>query len=325
LQVIARSDGSVVYSDLLPLQPAPSTPMHAPPTRRSFLSRTLLDPSPSHQHAVLDSAASYTLLSSFAVPRMDNALESEQGGTHDDGMATPDAGPVSLFSAPEVKRVFRDPHLLWSMDQINFSIDDSHVKQEEKGHTDNHDDAASVDSECYDFGLSKPAIPPRINNTSVSLPPLPPVILLASSHDAVTARVCTIDDAIAHAQEQNKPAHALRHALRHLRQVRRYRLDDLVDDYLCALLRIRKANSATTDATTESKTDKPLSMRRMRLAAEALPILLGGNVTLWEHWVQEFSQIPGSLFAVRKHLPVRGTCIFSVCSIHIVSTTRTIV
>jgi hypothetical protein len=48
-------------------------------------------------------------------------------------------------------------------------------------------------------------------------------------------------------------------------------------------------------------------LRRMKLAAEAMPILLGGDVDLWCRWIKEMEQIPGALFIARGALPVRGT------------------
>lgn len=43
----------------------------------------------------------------------------------------------------------------------------------------------------------------------------------------------------------------------------------------------------------------------MKLAAKATPILLGGNIRLWDRWIQEFAKIPGGLFVLSHHLPVR--------------------
>merc|ERR1740124_1712857 len=49
----------------------------------------------------------------------------------------------------------------------------------------------------------------------------------------------------------------------------------------------------------------PLTVRRLRLAAEPTPILLGGSVYIWERWTYEFSKIPGGLYVLWSHLPVR--------------------
>jgi hypothetical protein len=104
--------------------------------------------------------------------------------------------------------------------------------------------------------------------------------------------MATLDDAVAHALSINKQGLALRRALSHKRQLRRYSISDLVNKYLQALLRLPAS-------------DKSLSLRRMKLAVQAMPVLLGGHVKLWERWAKELEQVPGALFLLRDHLPVR--------------------
>jgi hypothetical protein len=43
----------------------------------------------------------------------------------------------------------------------------------------------------------------------------------------------------------------------------------------------------------------------MQLAVQAMPVLLGGRMDLWEHWARELERIPGALFLLRNHLPVQ--------------------
>jgi hypothetical protein len=108
----------------------------------------------------------------------------------------------------------------------------------------------------------------------------------------------TVDDAITHALHvQQKPALALSRGLRHKRQLRRYPLEELMDAYLQAVLRI------SNDKTNQQQ----LSLRRMTLAVQAMPVLLGGRIGLWERWAKEMEQISGALFLLRHYLPVRGT------------------
>jgi len=76
--------------------------------------------------------------------------------------------------------------------------------------------------------------------------------------------------------------------------VRRHGLDQLVDEYFVALLRMGP-----------SEKESPLSFSRLKIAAESLPILLGGDSRMWQRWIFMFSKIPGGLFVIREKIPVR--------------------
>jgi hypothetical protein len=166
-----------------------------------------------------------------------------------------------------------------------------------------------VDSDDYEFVL-RPIIDASIDLEDMTPPPL---LVVASASDLVLARMSNVDDAVAHALSQNKCALALSRGLRHRRQLRRYELSDLVHHYLEAVLQLSPSEADDTmeeESSLPSSSSLPLSLRRMQLAVQAMPVLLGGRIELWERWAGELERIPGSLFLLRNHLPVRGTFLF---------------
>jgi len=146
--------------------------------------------------------------------------------------------------------------------------------------------------------------------------------VVVSCHDAVLARIRDIDDTISSALADGRAALALRRGLNHLRQIRQYDIRDLVNEYFRALLKLPSctevevkdqeeegpAVGGSTDGIKEAKTStkRHLSLRRMKLAAEAMPVLLGGDISMWNMWIGELENIPGALFIARTVLPVRG-------------------
>jgi hypothetical protein len=278
LQVVSRLTGMVVSSDLLPLVRPPE------PTGR-FKSNTA------------DSTI-HMLLSSFAVPRMDNTAELREQGS---AMNEPsDMLNTSIFaSSPESKSgEFKDLHLKWNMDMILFEKNSRFENDEQQGVL-TETSTGSVDSDDYGF-VFRPSAPdvPDTNETPVVPPPL---MVVASGSDMVLVRVRDVDDAVSFALEKKKPARALNLAMHHSRQLRRHKINDLVNEYFRSVLRLPGDDD-------EPSIMKPehLSLRRVQLACEAMPILLGVNVEMWELWVQELEKIPGALFVVRNILPVRG-------------------
>jgi hypothetical protein len=208
---------------------------------------------------------------------------------------------------------------------------------------DPESDTISVDSDDYDF-LSRPTMTPTQHDAipdgndeniqrsqeehdddAVIVAESPVLWVLAGTADAIRVRVRNVDDAVQFALSQHRPALALRWALSRCRQLHRHSLSDLVDGYFCALLRlqpdsdyknngddIQKKKDAKEKAL-ETGSDEPkppqhLSLRRMQLAAQAMPILLGGDVEMWKAWITRLEQIPGALFVVRTYIPVRGEC-----------------
>ena len=305
LQIISRTAGTVVAADALPLVKMP-----AGSTAESGAS-------------IADAGIDFSLISSYCTARMDEALEVEEEELnvsvedHDAHVAMYEAltGESTTDSSQQKQQnKFLDPHLKWSIDTIRFTEDDEVFAEEEKKEDtigDGEDDAGSTYSNDYNF-LFRPVPTSRQTDATKHIPSLlsvePPTIVVASSRDLVLARTRDIDDAIAHACTAGMPGKALQIALRDTRMVRRHNLNRLIDDYLCALLRLQKHSMDNTDfeALSGERNYLPLTVSRLRLAARATPRLLGGHVEMWRKWIKEFSLIPGGLFVLREYLPVRG-------------------
>jgi vacuolar protein sorting-associated protein 41 len=279
VQIISRDDGTIQYADILPY----------------------------HPHS--------TLHSTFALPRMDDVSEwyeyKNWRGYYDDaavpfdltlmtgngggsGQATV-ATPVGEGDPPRNNNnnnnnVFVDPHLQWNLKSVIFEEEDA-VGKQRRDNTDD-DDADSVDSDDYGF-VRRP-----LNLLDDAGPTAsPPVMVLASESDAVLASLSSVDDAVEHALLiQDRPALALKRALQHRRQLRRYRVADLVQHYLQAVLRLQDNIGAAKET---------LSLRRMTLAIQAMPALLGGNIEAWAQWAKTLETLPGALFLFRSYVPVR--------------------
>jgi len=280
LQIIDRHNGFVVHADLLALAEP-----EKPATGRFHKSST---------SATAVAPTHFRLLSSFAVPRMEDAAEVKEV-EGDPGLVASIVGT----GGQSPKTEFIDPHFQWNLKMVAYD-DDDEGGAAMTGGADGETD--SVDSDDYGF-IRRPMVPP-----AEQLVP-PPIILVFCSSDAILARVRNVDDAVSFALERKKPATALRRALPRVRKLKRYSINDLVGEYLRSLLRLPKAAvdaSGSTSVDVLQKQPQQLSLRRMKLAAEALPILLGGNVDLWQTWVAELEKIPGALFVVRNYLPVRG-------------------
>ena len=273
LQIVDRTNGSISYSDLLQLQ----QPIGSPFT---------LQVKPNYNQYC-------RLLSSFAVPRMDDTLElkEEKGDTAAD----------MVLNAPK----FVDSHLRWSLNMVSFPASMS----DENNHEVDIDDNGSVDSDEYDFLIRSTKHAKTESSVNSTVPP--PTLIIVSNIDMVQARVRDVDDAIHFALEHHRPALALFWALKYrTRQLRRYTMDELINVYLRSLLRITAVNVSPIGKRSKQQTSalgtRKLSLRRMTLAAQSLPILLGGNVTMWKKWIIALEKIPGALFVVRKYIPVRG-------------------
>ncbi|KAL7558331.1 hypothetical protein ACA910_019361 [Epithemia clementina (nom. ined.)] len=355
LQVISRANGQVIYADLLPLIRKPPPPPAAPPKRGGFSPpKTVPLPPPQPE-----SIASFCLLSTFHLPRMDDSAEVQQeqqvgvpGTSFDFLYGAVDSGGVmpgsslmgaaagvpmstSTFSQTKSSSIFRDPYLRWNLSMVSFD-----VPNDEGGHRgaldlpnsseDHANDDNSIDSDVYDF-VCHPVERQRslgivdssnssssgagTNNHSV---PQAPILLIASESDAVVVRLRTVDDAVDYALEEHKPAVALQRAIIYSPGLRQFTIGDVVSEYYRALLRLPPppldandnendlaaavAERQRVDGTSESRR---LSLRRMKLAAYSMPVLLGGDVELWAKWIGALVEIPGSLFVVWNWIPVR--------------------
>ncbi len=276
LQVISRMDGAVVFADMIPL---------------------VRDEKKSHRQ--LESSMDFQLLSSFAVPRMDNYSEVQEmdnfGGS---GANALDPLQGSMFgNGSNGGARFRDAHILWGLEHIvvedeKILFDKDNI--EETNGTAN--DESSVDSDEYGFAIDNCSLE-SFSNFDQSIPP---IIALVSSHDIVLARTRDTDDAVSYALEKGKYALALHRALQHVRRLRRYNIDELINHYFRALLRIND-----TDGVSRLE-NRSLSIRRLKIASRVMPTLFGGKVDMWDHWLKELERIPGGLFIVRNAIPVRG-------------------
>ena len=155
------------------------------------------------------------------------------------------------------------------------------------------------DSDDYSFVL-RPLPEAEVQQSQVEA--VPPLMVITSGSDVVVARMASVDDAVAHALSTGKSALALRRALRHRRELRRFEPSDIVNHYLSSILRLPDADHQ--DDTAEAPHE--LSLRRLKLAVDAMPIILGGHIDLWERWARQFEAIPGGLLMLRERIPVRG-------------------
>jgi vacuolar protein sorting-associated protein 41 len=295
LQIISKADGSILFSNVLPLLRDEPAPQQLP------LPHKQIGPT-----VVVESAADYRLLSSFATPRMDDAYEAsaEEESTPDDEFDV----QVSLFSpTTHASRRFVDPYLKWSLTGTAFtnenivmmSPDENLAAGNTQHLSDNDDDSLSVDSD--DYGFIFRSLPTTDGAPSQLAEGVPPLILVTSRSDAVLARMRDVDDAISHALASGKSALALKRALCQKRRVRKFKLSDLVNEYFASLLRI-----PTGEVIGDGQRTRALSIRRLKLAARAMPVLFGGEIKLWKRWIAEVQKIPGGLFVLSDQIPVRG-------------------
>lgn len=294
LQIVSRGDGSVSHCDALPLLRSPS-------------------------QSGPDSALPYRLLSTFALPRMEDTeesklLQSRLENGNEMGFVGIDVEfdlNQNLFSGADTasrRRVeYRDPHLHWNLDSIvdgNNGEIPAEVHNGKMANEDEEQETRSVDSDDYECILRPIESFEAWKGLNLEEKAPAPAMIVCSGLDAVVSIVSTIDDVIADALSRNKCALALKLGLRHRRQIRQYRLDELANRFIEAVLRIAPAGANSIVASS------PLSLRRMQLAVKAMPILFGSKTPLWEKWTKELENIPGALFLARKYLPVRGKSIF---------------
>lgn len=280
IQVVSRADGTVHYADILPLD------------------------------GPITSASHYQWFSTYQLPRMDNAREWQQyktwsgeaGGSFVEdldltllaaaGMAPGGQAGGSPTANRRRNPSFIDSHLKWNLQSLVW-------KEEEDDQDYIDDDASSIDSDDYGFVFRPVQLHEDVfaNNDKEK----PPAMILASPNELLRVTLSDVDDAIDHALiAQNRPALALKRGLQHRRQLRRYKVSDLVQHYLAAVLLIEKPEDVANQ-----RPPQALSLRRMKLAIEAMPVLLGGHSHEWTKWAKTLEELPGALFLLRKQLPVR--------------------
>ena len=286
VQVISREDGSITFSNILPMlkrEPSGQT------ASRNGVAQTV----------ITESASDYTLLSSFALPRMEDIYEVsiEEENTQDDEFDV----QVSLFSPMSKSKQFVDPHIKWDLNATAYG--DLHAGEcEDEGSAD---ETGSVYSDDYEF-IYRPLLNGDESDQSQNTKLTPPQMIIASGSDMIFASPRDVDDAIAHALSLGKCALALRRALKQRRRLRKYTIRDLVNEYFTSLLRL-PLHGVPDESRMKSK---PLSVERLKLAAKAMPVLFGVDTVLWERWIEEMKKIPGALFVLSEHIPVRGKSFF---------------
>ena len=278
LQIIQRSNGAVISSDILPLAVMNEDVELRPCT------------------------SEYTFLSSFSTPRMLDVLEAQVDETEDE-LAEPmsiDINQLVLstmnqsISEGATKKVFKPQHLKWSIDEYRrVVLDQSLESLSDDGSTKSSD---SSDSDDYTFLFRPHSEPFRPISMLTNLP----TMVINSTDDSILVQIRDVDDSIDFAKVNMNFGLALKHGLNHRQLIRRNKLDDLINEYLHAILYTGKPHK---DGTVGQP--KPLTLRRLKLAAKATPILLGGNLELWDYWINEFSNIPGGLLLLRPYVPVR--------------------
>ena len=268
LQVIARSNGTVVQSDVLPLSRSDE----------SFQNQ--------------DSTANYCLHSSFATPRMEDSYEFEQEEAINEEVVDFDIQSMlnaEITSFKSSAKKFVSPHLKW-----NISTYKSIISCE-----DYQDDLSSMDSENSDIYNDDYSF--LFQNyksqhfSSSNMLWSSPTMTITSLEDAVLVQTRDVDDSIAHARSLGKQGVALKRGLCHRQIIRRHNLNDLIDECLRALL---------FDSYEDES--KHLNLRRLKIAARATATLFGGDITTWIKWIEEFAKIPGALFLLQQYIPTRG-------------------
>jgi len=308
LQILSRKDGTISLSDSLPLVKQSKS---APRSSSDLVEAC-------DRIDARNSVRDFRLLSSFALPRMEDDEETKAliklEGANDMGYTGIDVGfdmNQPLFALANNftgnKSIeFQDPHLRWNITSVLYDDDDDDTAP--FGSSDN----SSVDSDDYECILRpietiQPLPLQMMENTTQFAPP--PTMVVCTDSDAILSLTSSIDDAIENSLDRHKCAQALFRGLRHKQQLRRYDLDELINYYLKAVLRISRSEKEEGD--TEDQLVAPdlvpssLSLRRMQLAVKAMPVLLGDRIELWEYWTKELENIPGSLFYLKNYLPVR--------------------
>ena len=273
LQVINREDGKSISNDTLPLVEGPSQIR-------------------SDQRIHTANTTEFRLLSSFSCQRMDDAAEWEALDDAEKEVIRKEVG--SDGSNSKSIKTMPDWHSMWNMKRDICSAGHEILSEAANFDDQSVNSDCSVCSDNYVFVLSEP-LGDLMADSLLAVKSSPPIMTVLYSHDACLVEPRDADDVISYTRSLGKPALALKQALAHRREMRRHHLDQLVDEYLCALLRMNVR-----------VTPRPLSFSRLKIAAESLPILLGGDPRMWQRWIFMISRIPGGLYVIREKIPVRG-------------------
>ena len=280
LQIINREDGKSISNDRIPLMEKVTSGSNK---------------SPAYKPKVTD----FSLLSSYCIQRMEDLAEWDALNDGDKETIRNEVDMSEFMS----KQTFPDAHLRWSMDKdvctIKLSaIEEGVMKAEDSDEVGEHNDEQSIASSCsvlsddYVFALSEP-IQDIFADAAILSRSHPPTMVIMYKYDACLVQTRDADDAVSYARSLGKPALALKVALAHRRDVRRHGIDLLIDEYFVALLRMQKGSNAA------------ISFSRLQIAAQSMPILLGGDAIMWQRWIYLFTRVCGALFTIREKIPVR--------------------
>ncbi len=286
LQVINREDGKAISNDSLPLV--------------DQVYKNGVDNN-SIKRIRTGNASEFTLLSSYAVSRMDDLEEWDALDDGEKAVIEREADAVSRSKSATSNKKLPDLHQRWDLTKDVCSIGKEMIQDSVAfGHEEDDDESissqVSVCSDNYVFALSEPINPNILSSDlNYSARASPPIMTVVYSYDACLVQTRDVDDVVSFARSMGKSALALKYALAHRRDMRRHGLDLLVDNYFLALLRLGR----------HAAEGKALSFSRLKIAAESLPILLGGDSRMWQRWIFMFARIPGGLFLIREKIPVR--------------------
>lgn len=268
LQVISRLNGTVVQSDILPLI------------------------SSGEGSKMKNSTANYVLTSSFATPRMEDSNEVEQ-----EDMVNEEAVDFDIQSMLNTEitpfrtsaKNFVNPHMQWDVATYKCIISCEDQQEEDLSSVESESDEHYSDN--YSFLFQDVKADPTTRDMLWKCP----VMAISSLEDAVLVQARDVDDSIAHARSFGNHAVALKRGLGHRQIIRRHDLNNLIDEFLKALL--------FNFYEDESKLS---NLHRLKIATRATSTLFGGNVQMWEKWIEEFAKVPGALFLLQPHIPIRG-------------------
>jgi hypothetical protein len=275
LQVICRSNGIVVQSDVLPL----------------------LETEVGTE--VENSTSEFILTSSFATPRMEDSFEAEEEEYMNEEAVDFDIQSMlnmdmasTFINSPSSTKEFINPHMKWDITSYKNVISSNLESECSEGDEESSLESNSSEySDDYTFLFS----PKKSSTANHSLLWQAPSMVITSPHDAVLVQTRGVDDSIEHARSSGKHGLALKRGLDHRQIIRGHNLNDLIDEYFAAVLFQSCPERSAL-----------LTIDRLKIAARATENLFGGNVEMWDKWTTEFAKIPGALFLLRSHLPTRG-------------------
>ena len=278
LQVVCRSNGTIVQSDILPLI------------------------RPEGWSEAKDVTSEFVLTSSFATPRMEDSFEAEEEEYMNEEIADFDIQSMlnmdigsSFLSSPTLNK-FVNPHMKWDIASYKNVISSNFVPESQEDDEESSLESGNSEySDDYTF-LFRPKKSSKANNTLLWKVPS---MVITSPHDAVLVQTRDVDDSIEYARSYGNYGLALRRGLDHRQIIRRHNFETLIDEYFSAILFQSDAENSSL-----------LTINRLKIAARATEILFGGKVKMWDHWVNEFAKIPGALFLLRPHLPTRGELVY---------------